>query len=204
MVQLKGHRSVGGMRASIYNAMPLEGVQRLVAYHARVRGAAWLSASRSWCSTRSRRSACSVSRPRRYAVTKDAAQPGRDPRALGRHARDDDPRLGAGDRARRRGHQQHPGAGDEPARRAGVQRAGRERERGQGARARRHADRGAQPRAGGAVRRPACEATTRRCRSGSRTRRSASPASSCRGTRSASSGSARSAASSPTRRSGSA
>jgi phosphoserine aminotransferase len=32
MVQLKGHRSVGGMRASIYNAMPLEGVERLVGY----------------------------------------------------------------------------------------------------------------------------------------------------------------------------
>ncbi len=32
MVQLKGHRSVGGMRASLYNAMPLEGVQRLVQY----------------------------------------------------------------------------------------------------------------------------------------------------------------------------
>jgi phosphoserine aminotransferase len=32
MVQLKGHRSVGGMRASIYNAMPMEGVQRLVEY----------------------------------------------------------------------------------------------------------------------------------------------------------------------------
>ena len=32
MVQLKGHRSVGGMRASIYNAMPLLGVQTLVAY----------------------------------------------------------------------------------------------------------------------------------------------------------------------------
>jgi phosphoserine aminotransferase len=32
MVQLKGHRSVGGMRASIYNAMPLEGVRRLVEY----------------------------------------------------------------------------------------------------------------------------------------------------------------------------
>jgi phosphoserine aminotransferase len=32
MVQLKGHRSVGGMRASIYNAMPLDGVQALVAY----------------------------------------------------------------------------------------------------------------------------------------------------------------------------
>jgi len=32
MVQLKGHRSVGGMRASIYNAMPVEGVQTLVDY----------------------------------------------------------------------------------------------------------------------------------------------------------------------------
>ena len=30
MVNLKGHRSVGGMRASIYNAMPLEGVKKLV------------------------------------------------------------------------------------------------------------------------------------------------------------------------------
>ncbi len=30
--QLKGHRSVGGMRASIYNAMPIEGVEALVAY----------------------------------------------------------------------------------------------------------------------------------------------------------------------------
>lgn len=29
-VNLKGHRSVGGMRASIYNAMPLEGVEKLV------------------------------------------------------------------------------------------------------------------------------------------------------------------------------
>jgi phosphoserine aminotransferase len=32
MVQLKGHRSVGGMRASIYNAMPIEGVRHLVQY----------------------------------------------------------------------------------------------------------------------------------------------------------------------------
>jgi phosphoserine aminotransferase len=32
MVQLQGHRSVGGMRASLYNAMPIEGVQRLVDY----------------------------------------------------------------------------------------------------------------------------------------------------------------------------
>ncbi len=30
LLQLKGHKSVGGMRASIYNAMPLEGVQALV------------------------------------------------------------------------------------------------------------------------------------------------------------------------------
>ncbi|MGJ7494148.1 3-phosphoserine/phosphohydroxythreonine transaminase [Variovorax sp. RT4R15] len=32
LLQLKGHKSVGGMRASIYNAMPLEGVQALVNY----------------------------------------------------------------------------------------------------------------------------------------------------------------------------
>ncbi len=32
LMQLKGHRSVGGMRASIYNAMPVEGVQALVDY----------------------------------------------------------------------------------------------------------------------------------------------------------------------------
>ena len=32
MVQLKGHRVVGGMRASIYNAVPLEAVQVLVDY----------------------------------------------------------------------------------------------------------------------------------------------------------------------------
>ena len=32
LVNLKGHRSVGGMRASIYNAMPRQGVEALVAY----------------------------------------------------------------------------------------------------------------------------------------------------------------------------
>jgi len=32
LLQLKGHKSVGGMRASIYNAMPLAGVQALVAF----------------------------------------------------------------------------------------------------------------------------------------------------------------------------
>jgi phosphoserine aminotransferase len=32
LLQLKGHKSVGGMRASIYNAMNLDGVQALVSY----------------------------------------------------------------------------------------------------------------------------------------------------------------------------
>ena len=32
LINLKGHRSVGGMRASIYNAMPMEGVEKLVAF----------------------------------------------------------------------------------------------------------------------------------------------------------------------------
>lgn len=32
LLELKGHRSVGGMRASIYNAMPLEGVQTLTTF----------------------------------------------------------------------------------------------------------------------------------------------------------------------------
>jgi phosphoserine aminotransferase len=32
LVTLKGHRSVGGMRASIYNAMPEEGVQALIGF----------------------------------------------------------------------------------------------------------------------------------------------------------------------------
>ena len=31
-INLKGHRSVGGMRASVYNAMPLEGVEKLVEF----------------------------------------------------------------------------------------------------------------------------------------------------------------------------
>ena len=45
MVQLKGHRSVGGMRASIYNAMPIEGVQQLVDYMQDFEAAAWLRAA---------------------------------------------------------------------------------------------------------------------------------------------------------------
>ena len=32
LVQLKGHRSVGGIRASIYNAFPRDGVEALVSF----------------------------------------------------------------------------------------------------------------------------------------------------------------------------
>jgi phosphoserine aminotransferase len=32
LVTLEGHRSVGGMRASLYNAMPMEGVEALVSF----------------------------------------------------------------------------------------------------------------------------------------------------------------------------
>lgn len=38
LVNLKGHRSVGGMRASIYNAMPQRGVERLVDFMAKFEG----------------------------------------------------------------------------------------------------------------------------------------------------------------------
>ena len=38
LVNLKGHRSVGGMRASIYNAMPLAGVQALVDFMEKFEG----------------------------------------------------------------------------------------------------------------------------------------------------------------------
>ena len=31
-INIKGHRSVGGMRASVYNAMPIEGCEKLVAF----------------------------------------------------------------------------------------------------------------------------------------------------------------------------
>ena len=32
LIALEGHRFVGGMRASIYNAMPIEGIKALVAF----------------------------------------------------------------------------------------------------------------------------------------------------------------------------
>ena len=47
LVELKGHRSVGGIRASLYNAMPLAGAQALAGVHADVRGDASPAASPS-------------------------------------------------------------------------------------------------------------------------------------------------------------
>jgi len=35
LIELKGHRSVGGCRASLYNAMPIEGAQALVTFMAK-------------------------------------------------------------------------------------------------------------------------------------------------------------------------
>ena len=32
IISIKGHRAIGGMRASLYNAMPIEGVKRLVKF----------------------------------------------------------------------------------------------------------------------------------------------------------------------------
>ena len=92
----------------------------------------------------------------RYAVGKDVARSGGDPGALGRHARDG--RFRASVRAIGRagaGTNNIPVEAMSAARRAGVQRAGRQRQRGEGAGARRHAARGAQPRAGAALRRRA-------------------------------------------------
>ena len=43
LMQLKGHRAVGGMRASIYNAMPLEGVRALVDWMREFEQRAWLT-----------------------------------------------------------------------------------------------------------------------------------------------------------------
>jgi len=43
---LKGHRSVGGLRASIYNAMPKEGVEALVAFLEKFEKETWRSLGR--------------------------------------------------------------------------------------------------------------------------------------------------------------
>jgi phosphoserine aminotransferase len=39
LIELRGHRSVGGIRASLYNAMPLEGARALASFMVRFRAA---------------------------------------------------------------------------------------------------------------------------------------------------------------------
>ena len=208
MVQLKGHRSVGGMRASIYNAMPIEGVQALVDYltefAAREGAESWSTSSGSRSATTSPAAGCSASagtgsRSRPMWRTRTRSWSGRPTctrceipasvLAIGR--------AGSGTN-------NIPVAAMSARGVPGVQRARRERQRGQGTGAGRHADRGPQPRPGVAVRRRARRPTTRSWRRRSRRARRTSPGTNWPGTPSASSGSARSAAWSPTPRSSSA
>ena len=89
----------------------------------------------------------------RYVVGKDIAAPDAILlRSADMHGMDI-PASVQGHRPRRCRHQQHPGADDERARRAGVQRAGRQRQRGEGTGDRRHAAGGAQPAGRAALRR---------------------------------------------------
>ena len=145
MVQLKGHRSVGGMRASIYNAMPVEGVQQLVAYMKEFEAQPWLRpAKKLEVLVLNPIAQVGLKRLPAGALRGGEGIEGarRDPGALGRHARHEVRRQPEGGRARRRRREQHSGEGALQARRAGVQRAGRQRQRGEGAGGRRHADRG--------------------------------------------------------------
>ena len=149
MVQLKGHRSVGGMRASIYNAMPIEGVQRAGGLHDRVRRHAGLSTVSDKYRVRVLNQ-MSAGRPETAALgTVRGVGGGRrarcDPAPLGRPAQLADPGLGARGGPRRRRGEQHPGRGADRPWRTGLQRAWRERQRRQGTRARRHAAGGPEP-----------------------------------------------------------
>ena len=115
LIQLKGHRSVGGMRASLYNAMPIEGVQALVDYLPEFAATTGLSAhdarsSGSRCSTTSPPAACERLPWDRFTVSADAT----DPHAILLRSADlhapADPGVGAGRSARAGfGDEQHPG-----------------------------------------------------------------------------------------------
>ena len=148
MVQLKGHRSVGGMRASIYNAMPVAGVQRAGRVHEGFRAAARLSTSmtRYQILTLNQISSHGLHRfpGTRYTVGKAVEQPDA---ILVRSHDMHEMAIPASVKAIGRagsGHQQHSGGGDVEARRAGVQCARRQCQRGQGAGARGAAARRAQ------------------------------------------------------------
>ena len=160
LLQLKGHRSVGGMRASIYNAMPLDGVRALVELHAGVRayprvtdemaehlriltlnsishaGLKLLPADRYEVGSNLERPDAILVRSQDMHHTEIANTV----RAIGR--------AGAGTN-------NIPVHGDEPAWRAGVQRPRGQCQRGQGAGAGGPAAERAQHRPGGALRRGA-------------------------------------------------
>ena len=113
MVQLKGHRSVGGMRASIYNAMPIEGVKRAGRVHAGVRARAMAERYRASCDRSNQISPVGLKRFPAGALRggQGIGAARCDPGALRTTCtRCEIARFGEGDRARRRRHQQHPGA----------------------------------------------------------------------------------------------
>ena len=131
--------------------MPIEGVQALVDVHEGLRAAAWLNvrrSTRSSRSTRSRATGCTAFPARATPSARRSTHPDAIlVRSHDMHAMAI-PASVQGDRPRRRGHQQHSGRGDVEARRSRLQCAGRQRQRGEGAGARRAADGRAQRRAG--------------------------------------------------------
>ncbi len=144
LIQLKGHRSVGGMRASIYNAMPIEGVQALVDYMRSSRPQARVNRSmtryRILVLNQYRRPGLAAPAGRRATPSaSDLESTRRGAGALRRPARN-----GRSRRVSRRSARAGAGTNNIPvpamieARRSGVQRAGRECERRQGTGAGRH------------------------------------------------------------------
>ena len=75
MVQLKGHRSVGGMRASIYNAMPDRRRAGAGGLHEGVRGTTWLSGCKILVLNQISANGLKRLPAERYAVGKDIAAP---------------------------------------------------------------------------------------------------------------------------------
>ena len=213
LVNLEGHRSVGGMRASIYNAMSIEGIDALVKFMKEFASEERLKSRNRFrtsagnkvrarspgkkvrqgdkpCDSRSRLSTTSASRASSACRASASKWPRRSTIPMRswcarRTCTSCDARHPARRRPRRRRHQQHPGRGALEEGHPGVQRARRERERREGAGARRHVPRRAQHHARpgrSPSRRPA---TITPSTSRSRRARRISSASSCRAARSA-------------------
>ena len=116
MVQLKGHRSVGGMRASIYNAMPIEGVTGAGRVHEGIRGDARgeIMADQFQVLILNNISAHGLKRlpAERFVTGKEIAKPDAIlVRSADMHSMDI-AEVRAGHRPRRFRHQQHSGQGD--------------------------------------------------------------------------------------------